>query len=83
MTQRGIKQALTERFYSWEDARKLAANDPEVDLSEKGPAYVPENFVEETAAEEEIVEEAAPEEVEEIPGEKEKEKSASVQTTTT
>ncbi|OBT52028.1 hypothetical protein VE04_07427 [Pseudogymnoascus sp. 24MN13] len=40
-TQRAIKQVLTERYYSWEDARKLAAGDPEVDLSGEGPAHTP------------------------------------------
>ncbi|KFY07607.1 hypothetical protein V492_06988 [Pseudogymnoascus sp. VKM F-4246] len=40
-TQRAIKQVLTERYYSWEDARKLAASDPEVDLSGEGPAHTP------------------------------------------
>jgi len=47
ITQRSIKQALTERFYSWEDARKLAANDPEVDLSGISPAYHAPSFLEE------------------------------------
>lgn len=41
-TQAAIKHALTERFYAWEDARKLAQQDPEVDLSGVGPAYTPE-----------------------------------------
>ena len=36
-----VKHVLTERFYAWEDAVKLARNDPEVDLSGEGPAYVP------------------------------------------
>jgi len=36
-----IRHVLTERFYAWEDAVKLARNDPEVDLSGEGPAYVP------------------------------------------
>lgn len=40
-TQAAIKHALTERFYAWEDARKLAEQDPEVDLSGAGPAYTP------------------------------------------
>ncbi|ROW09638.1 hypothetical protein VMCG_02675 [Cytospora schulzeri] len=40
-TQAGIKHVLTERFYAWEDARDLALNDPEINLSGKGPAYVP------------------------------------------
>ena len=32
-TQKGIKLALTERWYSWEDAWKVAQDDPEVDLT--------------------------------------------------
>lgn len=40
-TQAAIKHALTERFYAWEDAWKLADQDPEVDLSGVGPAYTP------------------------------------------
>lgn len=41
-TQRAIKQVLTERYYAWEDARRLAVNDPEIDLSgERSPAYEP------------------------------------------
>lgn len=40
-TQAGIKHVLTERFYAWEDARNLAEQDPEVDLSGRGPAYAP------------------------------------------
>ena len=31
-TQKSIKLALTERWYSWEDAWKVAQDDPEVDL---------------------------------------------------
>ena len=31
-TQRNIKMALTERWYAWEDAWKLAEQDEEVDL---------------------------------------------------
>lgn len=38
---RAIKHVLTERYYVWEDARKLAAEDPEINLwAEEGePAY--------------------------------------------
>ena len=32
-TQKAIKLALTERWYSWEDAWKVAQDDPEVDLT--------------------------------------------------
>lgn len=42
---------LTERYYSWEEARKLANNDSEVDLSGEGTAYMPS----EDAFEEELL----------------------------
>lgn len=29
---KAIKHALTERYYAFEDARRVAVNDPEVDL---------------------------------------------------
>lgn len=31
-TQRAIKHALTERWYAWQEARKEAVQDPEVNL---------------------------------------------------
>lgn len=40
-TMRAIRHVLTERFYAWEDARKLAEQDPEINLSGKGPIYTP------------------------------------------
>ncbi|KAF2199201.1 MRP-L47-domain-containing protein [Delitschia confertaspora ATCC 74209] len=40
-TQRAIMQTLTERWYAWEEARKVASTDKEVDLSGEGPAYTP------------------------------------------
>ncbi|KAI9857356.1 MAG: 54S ribosomal protein L4 mitochondrial [Trichoglossum hirsutum] len=43
-TQRAIKQVLTERWYSWEDARKIARTDREVDLTGNGPAYKPRDL---------------------------------------
>lgn len=45
---------LTERYYSWEEARKLANNDSEVDLSGEGVAYTPSEdaFEEEPLGEE-------------------------------
>ncbi|KAK4126330.1 MRP-L47-domain-containing protein [Parathielavia appendiculata] len=46
-TMRAIKHTLTERFYTWEDAVKLAENDPEVDLTGNGPAFVPRDYLEE------------------------------------
>jgi large subunit ribosomal protein L47 len=44
---RSIRHALTERFYAWEDAVKLAKNDPEVNLSGEGNAYTPLEYLEE------------------------------------
>ena len=41
MTMKAIKHTLTERWYAWEAARKLAKDDGEVNLSGDGPAYVP------------------------------------------
>ncbi|KAL2356536.1 mitochondrial 39-S ribosomal protein L47 (MRP-L47)-domain-containing protein [Cryomyces antarcticus] len=46
-TQRAIKHALTERFYAWEDARKVAANDEEINFSGEGRVYIPQDFTEE------------------------------------
>jgi large subunit ribosomal protein L47 len=43
---RAIKHTLTERFYAWEDAVKLAKDDPEVNLSGDGPAFTPSHFLE-------------------------------------
>ncbi|KAL9010652.1 MAG: hypothetical protein Q9180_009272, partial [Flavoplaca navasiana] len=42
-TQKAIKHALTERYYAFEDARRVAVVDPEVDLeAEPGTqAYTP------------------------------------------
>lgn len=41
---RGIKHTLTERWYVWEAARKLAETDPEVNLAAgvDEDAYVPQ-----------------------------------------
>jgi large subunit ribosomal protein L47 len=44
---RAIKHVLTERFYTWEDAVKLAENDPEVNLTGDGPAFTPADYLEE------------------------------------
>jgi large subunit ribosomal protein L47 len=55
-TQKAIKFALTERFYAWEDARTLALEDPEIDLSGKGNAYTPSGYRNEDVFEEEILE---------------------------
>jgi large subunit ribosomal protein L47 len=51
-TQRAIKQALTERYYSWRDAEAIAKDDPEINLSGDGPTYVPRDFLEEEVPEE-------------------------------
>ncbi|KAI1344617.1 MRP-L47-domain-containing protein [Xylariaceae sp. FL0016] len=49
-TMRSIKHTLTERFYVWEDARKLAEEDPEIDLNNTEvpfrPSYMEEIFEE-------------------------------------
>lgn len=45
-TMKSVKQALTERFYTWEDARQLAENDPEVDLASTTNPYKPSNYFE-------------------------------------
>lgn len=46
ITQRAIKHVLTERWYAWEDARKIAATDPEIDLEPEGgkAAYNPREY---------------------------------------
>lgn len=44
---RAIKHTLVERFYLWEDATKLAKNDPEIDLSGDGSAFTPMEYLEE------------------------------------
>lgn len=45
---RGIKHALTERFYSWEDARELAYDDEQIDMSQPYDfQWAPEHFDEE------------------------------------
>lgn len=57
LTMRAIKHTLTERWYNWEDARGLAVEDPEVDMSGEGPAYNPRAF--EDVPDEVLVEEEA------------------------
>lgn len=47
-TQRAIKHALTERFYTWQDASQVARSDPEIDLeSSDGNTYLPGSYEEE------------------------------------
>ncbi|KAK4165996.1 mitochondrial 39-S ribosomal protein L47 (MRP-L47)-domain-containing protein [Cladorrhinum sp. PSN259] len=76
LTMRNIKHCLTERFYAWEDAVELAKHDPEVDLTGKGPAFIPSQYLEEEAAVEEATEQAVAAEIAEavdpstIPSEK-------------
>lgn len=43
---RGIKHVLTERQYAWEDAVKLAEEDPEIDMSGEGPLFTPSDYME-------------------------------------
>ncbi|PSS02125.1 mitochondrial 39-S ribosomal protein L47 (MRP-L47)-domain-containing protein [Coniella lustricola] len=40
-TQNAIKHTLTERFYAWEDALKLAHDDPEIKFTKDGVRYIP------------------------------------------
>ncbi|KAG5959211.1 hypothetical protein E4U58_005067 [Claviceps cyperi] len=42
ITMRAIKHALTERYYTWQDAVEVAKSDPEIDLEAKdGKVYKP------------------------------------------
>lgn len=45
-TQQRIKHTLTERWYAWEEAWKVAENDPEVNLNAEPDttAYTPKTF---------------------------------------
>lgn len=52
-TMKAIRHVLLERYYVWEDAAKLAKNDPEINLSGDGPAYTPQSFMDEEALSEE------------------------------
>jgi hypothetical protein len=57
---RNIRHVLTERYYAWEDARKLAESDPEINLAgggKNGPVFTPSEYFEEEvvdAKEEEV-----------------------------
>lgn len=44
---KAIKHTLTERYYSWQDARDLAETDPEVDLADHRSPYTPSDYLEE------------------------------------
>ncbi|KAI9678356.1 MAG: 54S ribosomal protein L4 mitochondrial [Caeruleum heppii] len=48
-TQRAIKHVLTERYYAWDEARKVGRSDPEVNLSGDGPAYAPRDLEDDDA----------------------------------
>lgn len=39
-TQKAIMYVLTERYYAWEDARKLAERDPEITFKKNGKVSV-------------------------------------------
>lgn len=50
-TQRAIKHALTERFYTWQDAVEVATNDPEINLKgANGKVYTPSAYEDEAEA---------------------------------
>ena len=50
---RSIKHALTERFYTWEDAVDIARSDPEIDLEARdGQVYKPSAYEDELEASE-------------------------------
>ncbi|EJT77786.1 54S ribosomal protein L4 [Gaeumannomyces tritici R3-111a-1] len=46
-TMKAIKHVLTERYYAWEDAVELAKEDPEINMSGKGPMYTPSSHYDE------------------------------------
>ncbi|KAI1660813.1 MRP-L47-domain-containing protein [Daldinia decipiens] len=56
-TMKSIKHALTERYYVWEDARKLAGTDPEIDLANTSRPYNPSSYFDEDVKETEPAEE--------------------------
>jgi large subunit ribosomal protein L47 len=53
---KSIKQVLTERFYTWEDARLLAEQDPEIDLANTTHPYNPITYFEEDVADSQVLE---------------------------
>lgn len=57
-TQRAIKQVLTERYYSWQEAQQVAQDDPEINLNAVGdqPIYNPMEYTEEEVLEENMAE---------------------------
>ena len=51
-TMRSIKHALTERYYTWQDAIDVAVSDPEIDMhAEDGQVYKPSAFEEDIESE--------------------------------
>lgn len=47
-TLRAIRQTLTERYYTWEDAVEVAKSDPEINLEgAEGEIYTPKTYEEE------------------------------------
>lgn len=46
-TMNAIRHTLTERWYLWEDARKLAEKDPEIDLDNPQHPFTPKDYYEE------------------------------------
>ena len=56
-TLRAIRQALTERYYTWEDAVEVAKSDPEINLEgAEGEVYMPRAYEEDV---EDIIENKA------------------------
>ncbi|MCJ1299566.1 54S ribosomal protein L4 mitochondrial [Hypocenomyce scalaris] len=51
-TQRSIKHALTERWYAWDDARKLAKDDLEIDFNRPEAPYTPQDLEDNVSGEE-------------------------------
>lgn len=47
---RAIQHTLTERWYLWEDARKLAEKDPEIDLNNEQHPFTPQDVYEHESA---------------------------------
>lgn len=55
LTQRAVRHVLTERWYAWEEARKVARDDEEVDLTAEGEAYIPQIDMDEVELDEELI----------------------------
>ncbi|KAG5983769.1 hypothetical protein E4U55_007234 [Claviceps digitariae] len=62
-TMRAIKHALTERYYTWQDAVDVAMTDPEIDMhAENGKIYQSKAYEEEIGIQESMSKESATEE---------------------